>query len=166
MATREELYAVLGELAVTFSNLEHNVVLLLDVFVRGDEFLGPILLDDLNISRVLRYLRTYIKARLRDNSELCNRAELFVSDVEKVRADRNLFIHGHWITKKTLLASGHVSCYEYKLRYNEKEARWECLHEHKFTLNQLAAKTAKTMILCDHAMLLWKEVEAYLDQRK
>lgn len=60
MATREELYAVLGELAVTFANLEHNVLRVLDLLTRGDAFLGPILLDDLSISRVLGYIRKYI----------------------------------------------------------------------------------------------------------
>lgn len=90
MATREELYQVLGELAVAFSNLEHNVLRVLDRLAGGDAFLGPILLDDLNISRALGHMRTYITARLRDNSELRERATTLVNEVDQARVDRNL----------------------------------------------------------------------------
>lgn len=166
MVTREKLYETLGELAVAFSNLEHNVLRLLDVLAHGDAFLGPILLDDLSIYRVLEYMRIYITARLRKDPDLRKRTETLVREVNEVRIDRNLFIHGLWITDARLLATGRISCFQYKLRYNKETDLWEYLHDHKFTLDQLAVKTVKILSLCDDAMQLGKDVEAYLNQRK
>lgn len=118
MVTRDELYKAVGEFAVTFSHLEHNVLRILDVLAGGAVFLGPILLDDLSLSRVLGYMQTYIKARLRDNSELHERARKLVKEVDQARVDRNLIIHGRWATDDRMLEGGRVTCYEFKLRYD------------------------------------------------
>ena len=166
MVTRDELYKAVGEFAVAFSNLEHNVVRILDVLAGGATFLGPILLDDLSISRVLGYMRTYIKAHLRQNDELRERVEKLVKEVDQTRIDRNLIIHGKWATDDRMLEGGRISCFEYKLRYDKDTNLWEYLHDHKFTLDQLAVKTVKILSLCDDAMQLGKDVEAYLNQRK
>lgn len=165
MITPEKLYETLGELAVAFSNLEHNVLRLLGVLARGDAFLGPILLNDLNGFRVLEYMKTYITPRLRENPELCERAKTLVREVTQVRKDRNILIHGLWLTDADLLASGRVSCLRFRFHYDEETDECKYLHDHKFTLNQLATKTAKTMILCARAMQLGKDIKAYLDSR-
>ena len=165
MVTRDELYKAVGGFAVTFSNLEHNVLRILDVLAGGKAFLGPILLDDLSISRVLGYIRTYIKAHLRQNDELRERVEKLVKEVDQARIDRNLIIHGQWPTDDRMLEGGRVSCLEYKLRFDKQSELWEYLHDHKFTLDQLAAKTAEITILRDETIQLHKDIKAYLDSR-
>lgn len=165
MATREELYQVLGELAVAFSNLEHNVLRVLGMLARGDAFLGPILLDDLSIYRVLEYMRTYITARLREDPDLRKRTETLVREVNDVRKDRNLFIHGQWFIDDTMLASGRASCLEYKLRYDNETDLWKYVQRHSFTLNQLVLKTLKISTIRDEAIQLGKDIKAYLDSR-
>lgn len=165
MVTREKLYETLGELAVAFSNLEHNVLRVLGMLARGDVFLGPILLDGLSSWRVLDYLKTYIKLRLREDPELRKRTNTLVREVKKVRFDRNLFIHGLWLTDAALLASGRVTCLRFKFQYHKKTDEWEYLHDHKFTLKQLAVKTVNILTLCDEAMQLGKDIKAYLDSR-
>ncbi len=165
MVTREKLYEVLGELAVAFSNLEHNVLRVLDVLARGDAFLGPILLDGRSISRVLDYMRTYIKARLRDDPDLRDRAETLVREVNEVRIDRNLFIHGQWPTDAAMLAGGRVTCFQYKLHYDKETDLWKYGQHYNFTLSQLALKTLKISTIRDDAIQLGKDIKAYLDSR-
>ena len=138
----------------------------LHAIARGDDLLGPILLDDLNIYRVLCYIRKYIKARLQEAPDLRKRAEKLANDVDQARSDRNLFIHGLWLTDADLLASGRVSCLQYRFQYDKKTDEWEYLHDHKFTLKQLAVKRVTIFILCDQAMQLGKDIEAYLGPRK
>lgn len=165
-ATRQELYAAIGELAVAFSNLQHNVLRVLDVLAGGEVFLGPILLNDLSISRVLDHMEKYIKARLRENPDLRKRAETLVRDVHKVRVDRNRFIHGLWLITDDLLATGRVICLQYKFHYDKKTDQWKYFQDHRFTLNQLAFSTGKILMLCGEAMQLGKDIKAYLGPRK
>lgn len=161
--THEKLYAALGELAITFSNLEHNVLLLLELLTHGDAFLGPIILDRLNLSGTLDRLRLYTKARLRENDDLYERTKTLIKDVDTVRVERNLFIHGQWVIDEYILSNGRVSCFQYKLRFNEDDGMWEYLHDHVFTPNQLAEKTVEISKLRDQAIQLYDDIKDYMD---
>ena len=164
--TRQELYAVIGELAVAFSNLEHNILRVLEVLAGGEAFLGPILLNDLSISRVLDHMRTYIKVRLRDDPDLRKRAETLVRDVEKVRVDRNRFIHGLWLIDDDLLTSEPVICLQFKLHFDKGTDQWKYSHDHRYTLNELAFSAATILALCGEVAQLAKDIKAHLGPRK
>lgn len=120
----------------------------------------------MNLNQTIKHIRLYTKARLREDDDLFERTKTLIKDVDAVRIERNLFIHGQWITDERVTVSGRISCFEYKLRFNEDKDLWEYLTDHKFTLVNLAEKTSKIAMLRNQAIQLYDDIKDYMDSRR
>src|SRR5579884_121579 len=97
MTTVQEFYAVFGELAVKFSNLEFMVSQFLQRLVDpSNPVAGGLLIKDMSLSAKTRHARQLAQLRYCHRSDLEERVTQTLAKVDALRVHRNAFIHGQW----------------------------------------------------------------------
>lgn len=94
MTNKEQhFYSQIGQISIGFSNLESQIKELLHILIKSeDEFVSSILLEDNSISQNLKLLLKLSKYHEIKNEEIRS----LHNSIDKIRINRNLFIHGLW----------------------------------------------------------------------
>lgn len=97
-STEQNFYSQIGQVSIGFSNLESEIKELIYILIKSeDEFVNSIILEDNSISQNLKLL---IKlAKYHEIEE--DRIKALHNSINKIRINRNLFIHGLWNLKET-----------------------------------------------------------------
>jgi hypothetical protein len=89
----QNFYSLIGQISIGFSNLESQIKGIIGLLVKfDDEFVHQIILEDNNISQNLKLLMKLTKYRSVEE----DRIKALHSAIDKIRINRNLFIHGLW----------------------------------------------------------------------
>ncbi len=93
MTTEENFYFKIGMIAVEFSNLENHIRELIGLFINSDdEFINLLLTEENGIYQNLKLLIKLSKFRSIQEEEI----KILNKSIDKLRINRNLFIHGLW----------------------------------------------------------------------
>ena len=94
MTSQEQIfYTQIGQLSTRFSNLESQIKKLIYILTRSnDEFVSSILIENNSISMNLKLLSKLSKYHEIEGE----RIQTFLKSIDKIRINRNLFIHGLW----------------------------------------------------------------------
>lgn len=94
MTSQEQsFYSLIGQISIGFSNLESQIKKIIGLLIKlDDEFVNQIILEDNNISQNLKLLLKLTKYR----SVQEGRIKALHHSIDKIRINRNLFIHGLW----------------------------------------------------------------------
>lgn len=86
-------YSQIGQISIGFSNLESQIKDLIYILIKSDdEFVSSILLEDNSISQNLKLLLKLSKYHEIEVNEI----KALHNSIDKIRINRNLFIHGLW----------------------------------------------------------------------
>lgn len=89
----QDFYSKIGQISVGFSNLESQIKELIYILIKSDdEFVSSILLEDNSISQNLKLLLKLTKYHEIEE----DRIKILHNAIDKIRINRNLFIHGLW----------------------------------------------------------------------
>ncbi len=132
---REKLYARIGELTIQFATLEHRLQSLLKILIGQDnELIGPFFIHELNLSSLLRKVRTIARYRLEDGKPLLADLERALKQIDTTRDLRNLLVHGNWQIDEAC-KSCPVRVRDFKMKY--QNGQWRELTETTFTEKRL-----------------------------
>lgn len=90
---QQNFYSLIGQISIGFSNLESQIKQIIGLLIKlDDEFVNQIILEENNISQNLKLLLKLTKYRSieEENIKALHKA------IDKIRINRNLFIHGLW----------------------------------------------------------------------
>lgn len=89
----QEFYSLIGRISIGFSNLESQVIDIIGLLINVEnEFVTQLLLEDNAISQNLKLLLKLNKYRYTQKENI----KKLHSSIDKLRINRNLFIHGLW----------------------------------------------------------------------
>ena len=98
MTKQQSFYFQIGQISVGFSNLESQINELIYILTKSDdEFINSILLEGNSISQNLKLLLKL--SRYHEIEE--EKIKALHSSIDKIRINRNLFIHGLWSLHET-----------------------------------------------------------------
>ena len=99
MTSKEQnFYTQIGQISIGFSNLESQIKELIYILIKSDdEFVSSILLQDNSISQNLKLLLKLSKYQEIEQE----RIKALHNSIDKIRINRNLFIHGLWKLHET-----------------------------------------------------------------
>ena len=133
MVTERELYALMGEISIKFSNIEFFAGQMLNKLIDADDPLaGNIVTDSMTLGQKLRMMLRLSKHRFPDDPQIDEAVKSMVADIDELREIRNSFTHGHWEIRKDTLAQVFGIC----CRAGSTE--FEGGHERVWTLEDLA----------------------------
>lgn len=90
---QRNFYSLIGQISIGFSNLESQIKGIIGLLIKLDgEFINQIILEENNISQNLKLLLKLTKYRSVEEE----RIKALHSSIDKIRINRNLFIHGLW----------------------------------------------------------------------
>lgn len=91
---QQYFYQLIGQISIGFSNLESEIKEIIGILAKSDdEFVNQILLEDNNISQNLKLLIKLTRYRQVEEEE---KIRSLHNAIDKIRINRNLFIHGLW----------------------------------------------------------------------
>jgi hypothetical protein len=143
--TEKDFYAHLGLLSTKFARLEQNIISILSLLTTFDpkSVFGLTLFEKNPLSKNLDVLRKTINIRSFDRSNI----DLMIKDIEKLKDDRNMFIHGIWGNPYTN-SDGEISviCDNRKIKYQQQQdgsQHWRLNENVKFTLPDIKERISK-----------------------
>src|SRR5688500_14815355 len=142
MTKRDDLFRLIGELSVSFSALEHMLgYILCELVAVNEPFVGGIVTAEAPLHRKLRLIKKLASYRLVDATELRREVLNLVEAAEKLRPDRNLWVHGNWELSEQHLLADKVRCFDFRWEHRERSDGGEFVgvREREFTMEQLNA---------------------------
>ncbi|OCQ88839.1 hypothetical protein BCD64_03585 [Nostoc sp. MBR 210] len=161
MTTEKDIYALLGELSVKFATLEFGISMILETLIdNSSPAIGAILTANHQIKNKLDLIKKLIPFRFTANSEIATQISELISEVDKLREDRNRFIHGNWKINIQDNQVNDIACYDLKLKSQQKGYELNRCKEYKFTIEQLEDCSSKVGELVCQSFLLARELGA------
>ena len=145
--SNETIYHLLGEISVTFASLEHRLVNVLEYLLTDgeDTLIRPYILDDIPFSRCIQQTRAVAKLRLWEYKSILEKLNKVLNNVDDFRVQRNIFIHGDWLTQELTNEAESVTVFDYRPRLDEKSGVWEYLKSIPVTRSELQTLLHKTI---------------------
>jgi hypothetical protein len=132
---KEKLYARIGELTIQFATLEHRLQSLLKILIGQDnELIGPFFIHELNLSSLLRKVRTIARYRLENGKAPLDNLERTLKRIDATRDMRNLLVHGNWQIDEDCTTCP-VRVRDFKMKY--EDGHWKELSETTFNEKKL-----------------------------
>ena len=124
------IYHLLGQISVTFATLEHWLVNLLGFLLTQDDcsLVRPYLLDKMPLSQLIRKIRTVAELRLSEHKQTLDELKSILTGIDRLRNDRNIFIHGDWLTEDLTDNSESVTVHDYKPHLDKTTGVWTYLN--------------------------------------
>ncbi len=152
MKSPDDIYPLLGRIAVGFAALEYNVNLLLERMMCGDAqehavlLVRPLLIDGLALSQMTDKCRLAAKYLFEYEPDRLNEAKEIFDRVDAARVLRNFFIHGQWLLDDKIFPTASVTVLSYKkdgIRCDKESDLWEYGQRKRVTINELVAMETK-----------------------
>ena len=101
---KDELYNALGKFIVSFTEIEHWLTSILEVFTDAEDnmWLTVFFSDDLMTVRVRDTIHKVAKLRLEDNQPLHEKLKAVLKQVAELTEERNALVHGQWVFHSTI----------------------------------------------------------------
>lgn len=133
---------LLGNIAITFASIEHRLVDLLGYLLTEDKCLlvQPYVLDDLPLSHLIQKIRAVAELRLCDHKQVFHQLKGVLNDIDGLRVQRNLFIHGDWFTEDLTDYATSVTVLDYRRpRLDKKSGLWKYMETVRVTPTKLGS---------------------------
>lgn len=155
----ETIYHLLGKISVTFASLEHRLVNVLEYLLTEgtDTLVRPYILDDIPISRIIQQTRSVAKLRLWEHKSTFEELEKVLNDIDHLRVQRNIFIHGDWFVKELPDDAKDVTVLDYKPRLHEN-GLWEYLKSVLVTQTELKELLRKATTVLENLTLIDSDI--------
>ena len=115
---KKEFYSQLGLLSVQFAKMEFKLTMIITgLFGVEEKLVALTAIEKNNLSQNLELLRKL--NRIVEFEE--DKIELLIKNIDNIRRERNLFIHGIWAIPNKAEGEIEVICEEKKLNYSTKE---------------------------------------------
>jgi hypothetical protein len=139
MPDRRELFSLLGEIGVLFSNLAFFMSSIFSRLVDTSAWSigGSLVSDEFTVAKTTELIRKLAEYRFAHRPEMAKRASELCDEVDKVRHRRNLFTHGEWVCDEAQLAQGKVTVLEMRWTKDRKTEQWQRLAEHALSFEEL-----------------------------
>jgi hypothetical protein len=146
------IYHLLGKVSVTFSSLEHRIVDLFEYLLTNgeDTLVRPYVLDDIPLSRLIKQTRSLAELRLWEHKSTFAKLKNILDEIDSLRVQRNIFIHGDWFVNELTDTSDSVTVLDFKPKLNKKSGAWEYLNSVLVTKTKLSVLLRKTTSLLDN----------------
>ena len=149
-------FRLLGQIAVDHSNLEHMVAVILEHLVNEETGIAAgILTEDLPFAKKLPHLNGLARLRFpsAEDRPVLDRIETFVKEADKVRIERNAFVHGFWRYDPGDAAKGFIECSEGKWKHTADGSisLWKRLQRKEWTEAELMERHREVAALVKEA---------------
>jgi len=163
MTKRKDLFQLIGELSVSFSSLEHMLgYILCELVSLNEPFVGGLVTAEAPLHRKLRLIRKLASYRLLNAPDLRKEVLDLVEASDKLRPDRNLWVHGNWELSEEQLMADKVRCFDFRWEHREHSGGGEFVgvREREFTIEQLNQLRSEVQRCAIHALRLVQTVRA------
>jgi hypothetical protein len=135
-------YALVGFCAAQFARLEFHVGFSLSYFHMWKEMSVETVIFTRNaqLRDKLRLLKELITYRLKHRfPQLAAEGITIVDRIDKIRDERNLFIHGYWLINHFLTNEGIVNVSDTRWKYDSTDPAYSAMDTRKIKLSYLEA---------------------------
>ena len=163
---KDELYNALGKFIVSFTEIEHWLSSLLEVFTDAEDnvWLTLFFIDDLMTGKVRDTIAKVAKLRLEDDPELRKKLKATLEKVAKLTEERNRLVHGQWVFHSTI-----TKLHNYRLKkveVGEGGYFWQRLSDKAVFPHELAKHTRTAERLASDLKRLRGEIESCLTAKE
>lgn len=163
MSLEEQLYQAIGHLSIRFAHTEELLKELLTQFItqgKTDELIGRLLIEEYSMAKTIECLKKFPTPVTRNMKA---KLDKILKELDKVRQDRNYFIHGLWKEPAIDETTGEIQilCERKKIKYSVMAdgERWQLNSHRLFKLNDIVKNTSQAeQIIADLESML-KELE-------
>ena len=135
---KDRLFQRIGELTIQFATLEHRLQQLLELLMGKDNnLIGPLFIHNLSLATLLRKIRIVARYKISENARLFYDLERTVKNIDAVREERNLLIHGDWQIEEA--EDFPVKVRDFRMRYDQ--SNWQ-----EFTETALTEKKVTRLV--------------------
>lgn len=160
----KDFYAQLGILSVKFSKLDYFLSVILELLLgTGDSTISLTLIENNNIAKNIDLIRKINRIRHYEENKISN----LLDQVDNIKGDRNLFIHGIWSPPLESEDGISMICQARKIKYSLKKdkkgivirSEWRFNENYVFSLPQIKEKIIKI----DEVLLILHNIIEKLD---
>ena len=130
-------YALIGRTAADFATLEFHLQFLTSFLITG-KHLSPeavILTRRHMFADKIQLIREFMPFRFPNGHPLRERVRQLISDLTKLREQRNFFVHGYWLVNWQIIATERlIRCSDPKWRFDKTKEQWESMESHDIKL--------------------------------
>lgn len=164
--TRQEFLAIFGNVTMQFSSMEFLVgEILCTLIYQKNAVIGGLLINDVSLARRITHIRDLAKIRFCQNETMYNRIIALMIDIDRIRIDRNQFIHGIWQIHDHLLSQGYIECVNPRWRTLPMEGlmankRWCRMETTQWTFDKLATLSEEVFAVTRELIMLVEDVRS------
>jgi hypothetical protein len=144
-------YALVGRAATGFSALEFHLQFLVSALITGKPLAieAVILTQRSSFAQKIQLLRDFIPIRFIKGNPFREPAIKLAEDLDALREDRNLFIHGCWLINWQIIAAeGLIRCSDPKWR-RDKNEEWKSMTSQDFPFARLEELIKRTISITE-----------------
>ena len=164
MPTRDETYALIGEIATLFSNLDYVVTdCLMNLIDNRMPMIGGILTNEVPFARKIALVRHLASARYCHEPQLEAEIGATMQSVDDMRKKRNDFIHGMWVMDDALLKQDVIRCMSMKWdlpKLGASHKQWKTMVPSNWTRADLLTLRDDLVVLVHRTLDLLKAISS------
>lgn len=163
---KDELYNALGRFIISFTELEHWLTSVLEVFTDAADnmWLTLFFIDDLMTGRVRDTIHKVAKLRLEDNQSLHEKLRATLKEVAELTEERNALVHGQWVFDSTITKLHNYGLK--KIDVGKGRHVWQHLSDNAIFPRDLIKWTRKAEQLAADLENLRDEIKSYLTAKE
>ena len=154
-------YSLVGMCAAQFAALEFHLQFSLSYFHMRKELSVETVIFTRNstLKDKLQLIQELIRLRLQQMPDLAKEGIDIIDEIDKVRTERNLFIHGYWLINSYLVRDGIVRVSDPKWKYDPKTVSYKAMPNRDIQLQYLKDLCAQVGSLIGKLQSYRKRVE-------
>lgn len=135
----KDVFALLGELACKFANLEFFMSEILARLVDNKtSYVAGLICPDMPFRAKCECISRLALLRLTAHKKLQAELAQFCKSAEKIRKQRNLFIHGLWEFSESKIKAGRINCIDSRWRFSARATPpIKRLNQHEWKIPEL-----------------------------
>jgi hypothetical protein len=158
-----KVFAHIGLCATQYATLEFHTQFLSSYLHTGKEMSleTVIFTRQASFAEKLKLIKEFAAYRLNQHPEVCKKVLDLVSDIDKQRDRRNLFIHGYWLVNEFVIMEGLVRVSDTKWKYNKDRVEYRAMESTDISLADLEKLPAEIGKLIQRMHELINELKKY-----
>jgi len=134
-----DICGLLGKISIYFATIEHRLIdNLAYLLTKSDNTLvSPYVLDRFPISQLIQRIQSVAELRLWEYPVLFDELKQVLKIIDGLRLQRNLFVHGDWLTEELEENSKYVTVLDYKPILDKDSGFWKYMNVEKVSHKEL-----------------------------
>lgn len=160
----ERVFALLGDLASRFANMEFALHYLLQAMIDPcHPIVGSILLGQMSLREKISRLAPLASYRFLREKEKADNIRAIAEQLESIRARRNQFVHGQWEFNPEYIRRGRIRSVLHRFKFTAKGQgmEWRASDLREWTADEIKALSSTVGKLTIRMLRLAKDIAEF-----